>query len=225
MDGQHEQKNANAYSSVSPPTYEAPRSEQPQPGYFPQQGTPQQQYPPQQQYGSPGVPQYPAPGHQPYQQQPAYGQPVIMGTMGGRVQNLSQFPAPCLCPNCGQTQITRVSYEAGTYTHIWALVLGLVACCCCIPYMVDGLKDVHHFCANCNIPLAIYHRSGGIEVLAHQQMPLQPQATGIHPQATGVPPQAMSPPVQGYTPGAPAQAPQGYAVPQQDYNRVVQNSV
>ncbi|KAH7097894.1 LITAF-like zinc ribbon domain-containing protein [Auriculariales sp. MPI-PUGE-AT-0066] len=140
-------------------------------------------------------------------------QPMMMvGGMGGRVQNLASYAAPCLCPNCGQTQVTRVTFETGSHTHLWAVILGVLFCCCCIPYMIDGLKDVRHNCSNCGIPLAVWHRSGGLEVLAHQgtNVPLQAQPTGqqpLQPQQTGVPMQPQ------YT-GAPVQTPPGQYTPQ-----------
>jgi len=172
-----------------------------------------------------------------------FAQQVVVATpmmMGGRVQNLSQFAAPCLCPNCGQTQVTRVNYQAGSHTQyvvvslphtplfhllislfsLWAVILGVLACCCCIPYMVDGLKDVHHSCGNCGIPLAVWHRSGGLEVLAHQgqagAVPLQPQQTGqpISPQYTGQP---LQPQFTG-APQQPVGSPPAQYVAQPAYN-------
>jgi hypothetical protein len=205
----------DTYTPAGPPGY---AGQQFAPGAAPVQGsfTPQPQGVPQ-----PGFAPAPYGSPQPMGspgQQPIYSPQVVVATpmmMGGRVQNLSQFAAPCLCPNCGQTQVTRVNYQAGSHTHLWAVILGVLACCCCIPYMVDGLKDVHHSCGNCGIPLAVWHRSGGLEVLAHQgaagaagAVPLQPQQTGaqpispqytgqpLQPQFTGAQPAVGSPPAQ-----------------------------
>ncbi|KAH7097893.1 LITAF-like zinc ribbon domain-containing protein [Auriculariales sp. MPI-PUGE-AT-0066] len=150
------------------------------------------------------------------QQQIIVAQPMMMmNTMGGRVHNLGSYASACVCPNCGQNQVTRVTYHSGGHAHLWAVILGVLFGFCCIPYLVDGFKDVRHTCSSCGVPLAIYHRSGNLEVLAHQaptmamqpqmtgviQQPLQPQTTGLvqlQPQYTGaqIQPQYMGAPVQ-----------------------------
>lgn len=42
-------------------------------------------------------------------------------------------------------------------------MLALVLCCCfclgCIPYCIDGTKDVNHKCSSCQSLLAVWHRS------------------------------------------------------------------
>jgi len=126
-----------------------------------------------------------------YPQQPSFGGPAYGGAV--RVNQLGQFPQPVICPNCGQTHVTRTEYFAGTTTHIWALIIGILTCCCCIPYLIDGLKDVQHYCSNCNIPLARWHRNGGgAEVQAHERIPGQTPQQG----PAGTPMQPMGTPMQ-----------------------------
>jgi predicted RNA-binding Zn-ribbon protein involved in translation (DUF1610 family) len=96
---------------------------------------------------------------------------------GGGQQFLQATPIPALtrgsapvdCPICGQRKLTSVSYEVGSTTHLWAVVACLVACLGCIPYLMTSLKDVQHRCGQCGTLLAVWHRSGGAEVLVHPQ--------------------------------------------------------
>ncbi|KAH7065650.1 LITAF-like zinc ribbon domain-containing protein, partial [Auriculariales sp. MPI-PUGE-AT-0066] len=82
------------------------------------------------------------------------------------LNNLVSYAGACICPNCGQNQITRVTYQAGGYAHIWAIVFGVFLLSCCIPFLVNSFKDVLHTCSSCGVPLAVYHRSGKTVVLA-----------------------------------------------------------
>jgi len=121
-----------------------------------------------QQYYAAAPHQYPQQQAIPMQQQ----QP-----MGGGAQFLQATPIPALsrasapvdCPICGQRKLTSVSYEVGSTTHLWAVVACLVACLGCIPYLMTSLKDVQHRCGQCGTLLAVWHRSGGAEVLVHPQ--------------------------------------------------------
>ena len=40
-------------------------------------------------------------------------------------------------------------------------------CAPCIPYLVKSFKDVKHSCGSCGVPLALWHKSGGVDVLLH----------------------------------------------------------
>jgi len=80
---------------------------------------------------------------------------------------LNLGPSPVDCPICGQRRLTSVKYEVGDTTHLWAIVACLCVCLGCIPYLMTSLMDVHHRCGNCWTSLAVWHRSGGTEVLVH----------------------------------------------------------
>ena len=38
----------------------------------------------------------------------------------------------------------------------------------CFPYAMKGLKDINHYCGNCGVLLATWHRSGAQPVDVHQ---------------------------------------------------------
>ncbi|KAK7426266.1 hypothetical protein QQZ08_007296 [Neonectria magnoliae] len=85
------------------------------------------------------------------------------------IQMLQSQSAPVLCPSCGMRNMTVVTSEAGGFLHGIAALVCLVSCLGCIPYCIHSLKDVHHKCGNCGIPLATFHRSGRTEVLAYSK--------------------------------------------------------
>ncbi|RPA99437.1 hypothetical protein L873DRAFT_1683883 [Choiromyces venosus 120613-1] len=118
----------------------------------------------QQQYYAAAPQQYPQQQAIPMQQQG--GQQFLQATP---IPALSRGSAPVDCPICGQRKLTSVSYEVGSTTHLWAAVACVVACLGCIPYLMTSLKDVQHRCGQCGTLLAIWHRSGGAEVLVHPQ--------------------------------------------------------
>uniref|UniRef100_A0A8B9T4D6 Lipopolysaccharide induced TNF factor n=1 Tax=Anas platyrhynchos TaxID=8839 RepID=A0A8B9T4D6_ANAPL len=62
-------------------------------------------------------------------------------------------PVQMCCPSCNQMIVTRLSYESGALTWLSCgglCLLGCIAGCCLIPFCIDALKDVDHFCPNCN---------------------------------------------------------------------------
>lgn len=83
------------------------------------------------------------------------------------LQMLQTQSAPVLCPSCGLRSMTVTTPESGGFTHGVAALVCFVTCLGCIPYCINSLKDVHHKCGNCGIPLAHFHRSGRTEVLAY----------------------------------------------------------
>lgn len=107
---------------------------------------------------------------QPGQQQPQ-SQPGNMAYPGagiGRYQtaiplaNLGRVPAPVDCPRCNARGLTDCESESGGFTHVLALALCCVCCLGCIPYCVDGTKDVRHKCGACKNLLAVWHRSNSM---------------------------------------------------------------
>ncbi|KAF4448178.1 litaf zinc finger protein [Fusarium austroafricanum] len=85
------------------------------------------------------------------------------------IQNLQSQSAPVVCPNCGVRSMTVTENESGGMMHAVAAVVCFVSCLGCIPYLISSLKDVHHQCGNCHMPLATYHRSGRTEVRCYQK--------------------------------------------------------
>ncbi|KAJ8250955.1 hypothetical protein GJAV_G00215530 [Gymnothorax javanicus] len=70
-------------------------------------------------------------------------------------------PVHVHCSKCAQLVQTRTEHHSGTMTWISCLALSFLGCiygCCLIPFCVDSLKDVQHFCPNCNGLLGNYKR-------------------------------------------------------------------
>ncbi|KAI5461981.1 LITAF-like zinc ribbon domain-containing protein [Mariannaea sp. PMI_226] len=107
---------------------------------------------------------YPPQGNYPPQQQSNYN-PQAMGCVP--LNMLQSQSAPVQCPSCGVRNMTNTTAEAGGFTHAVAALVCFVTCLGCIPYCITSLKDVHHKCSHCGIPLAHFHRSGRTEVLAY----------------------------------------------------------
>ncbi|KAK3174732.1 hypothetical protein OEA41_001978 [Lepraria neglecta] len=108
------------------------------------------------------------------QQQPMQQAPVQqMQTQPSMYQNavplhsLTEAAAPIDCPTCRQRGLTRVEFVAGNTTHVWALVLCVCIGLGCVPYLINGLKDVNHKCGNCGVFLATWKKSGRTVVHAH----------------------------------------------------------
>ncbi|KIL85106.1 hypothetical protein FAVG1_11535 [Fusarium avenaceum] len=85
------------------------------------------------------------------------------------IQNLQSQSAPVVCPSCGVRAMTITTSESGGMMHSIAALACFTSCLGCIPYLIGSLKDVHHQCGNCNMPLADYHRSGHTEVRCFQK--------------------------------------------------------
>jgi len=79
------------------------------------------------------------------------------------IEALTAVPATVHCPYCNTTAVTRTRRKVGNITHAIGLVLCITVCLGCIPYFVNGIKDVDHYCGNCNRRVAKWHRSGWAE--------------------------------------------------------------
>ncbi|XP_034987661.1 lipopolysaccharide-induced tumor necrosis factor-alpha factor [Zootoca vivipara] len=119
---------------------------------------------------------YPIPGPRPGptmkgQQAPPYG--MQPGVIGGHppvavqtvyVQAPLVFhdrPVQMICPACQKTILTRLSHNSGALTWLACGGLFLVGCvfgCCLIPFCVDSLQDVDHYCPSCNALVGTYRR-------------------------------------------------------------------
>ncbi|XP_053551202.1 lipopolysaccharide-induced tumor necrosis factor-alpha factor [Bombina bombina] len=62
-------------------------------------------------------------------------------------------PVHMCCPYCTRMITTRLVFSSGALTWLSCGGLCLLGCgagCCLIPFCVDALKDVDHFCTNCH---------------------------------------------------------------------------
>ena len=62
------------------------------------------------------------------------------------------------CPHCGVEVMTVTKTVAGKFAYLSCIVLGFLTFCCCIPFCVDGFKDVEHKCPRCSNTIAIFER-------------------------------------------------------------------
>ncbi|BET01637.1 LITAF-like zinc ribbon domain [Nesidiocoris tenuis] len=58
---------------------------------------------------------------------------------------------PMYCPSCERRVRTRVMHDVTLFTHLIAILLCVVGCCCisCVPYCVDSCKSRNHYCPHC----------------------------------------------------------------------------
>jgi len=73
------------------------------------------------------------------------------------IMTSAQMPMSVRCFNCGHDGLTRVELVNGacvTLSCILCCVFGCVLCAPCT-YCMPGLKDIHHYCGNCNVIVAI----------------------------------------------------------------------
>ncbi|CEI67491.1 hypothetical protein FVEN_g5594 [Fusarium venenatum] len=139
----------------------------------------QQQQPPQydnRDYSSPlaqppltNQPTSPPATHQPQGQDGGFPPAQQQNYQSMPIQNLQSQSAPVVCPSCGVRAMTVTKAESGGMMHAVAAGVCFFTCLGCIPYCISSLKDVHHQCGNCNMPLADYHRSGRTEVRCFQK--------------------------------------------------------
>ncbi|XP_030068682.1 lipopolysaccharide-induced tumor necrosis factor-alpha factor homolog [Microcaecilia unicolor] len=70
-------------------------------------------------------------------------------------------PVQMTCPSCHEMIVTHLSYNAGALTWLSCGGLCILGCafgCCLIPFCVDALQDVDHYCPNCKALLGTYKR-------------------------------------------------------------------
>ncbi|XP_020828199.1 lipopolysaccharide-induced tumor necrosis factor-alpha factor isoform X2 [Phascolarctos cinereus] len=70
-------------------------------------------------------------------------------------------PVQMCCPSCNKMIVTSLSFNAGALTWLSCgslCLLGCIAGCCFIPFCVDALQDVDHYCPNCKALLGTYKR-------------------------------------------------------------------
>ncbi|XP_077172140.1 lipopolysaccharide-induced tumor necrosis factor-alpha factor isoform X2 [Paroedura picta] len=70
-------------------------------------------------------------------------------------------PVQMCCPFCSKVIVTRLTHSAGTLTWLSCGSLCLLGCwvgCCLIPFCVDSLLDVDHYCPSCEALVGTYKR-------------------------------------------------------------------
>jgi lipopolysaccharide-induced tumor necrosis factor-alpha factor len=101
---------------------------------------------------SPLYPQQDVPTYQQASSQsPQLQQTPIIVTQPVFIQ-FGDIPANVVCPHCQNNITTGIKKENGAL--IWLSCFGLfvfTACCCWIPFVVDGCKDTVHHCPRCGV--------------------------------------------------------------------------
>ncbi|ORX43499.1 hypothetical protein BCR36DRAFT_415519 [Piromyces finnis] len=80
------------------------------------------------------------------QQQPIY---IIVGP-----NEIPRHPTKMYCPNCKKTVNTSVQYEDNVLIWCLCIILFLFTFLCCIPFCIEDLKDVVHYCPICRREIA-----------------------------------------------------------------------
>ncbi|CAL3969382.1 unnamed protein product [Diplocarpon coronariae] len=90
--------------------------------------------------------------------------------MASALASLQQGPAPVDCPACGVGEMT--STQSVKQHLVSSAYFSAILCCCClslgcVPSLASWFKDGEHKCGKCGALLAVWHRSGRTEVMAH----------------------------------------------------------
>jgi len=107
--------------------------------------------------GQPWGQQQPAMAQQPVGAAPIYQTAIPL-------MALSMGSAPVDCPVCRKRGLTRTEFQAGNTTLMWAILFCVFVGLPCIPYLMNGTKNVKHSCGNCGVHLATWNRGGQTEV-------------------------------------------------------------
>ncbi|TFK34981.1 LITAF-like zinc ribbon domain-containing protein, partial [Crucibulum laeve] len=78
---------------------------------------------------------------------------------------LGEGTAPVDCPVCRKRELTHVTLQVGSNTHLWAIGFCIFLGLGCIPYLMNDTKDVRHSCGSCGALLATWQRGGKITVV------------------------------------------------------------
>jgi len=77
------------------------------------------------------------------------------------LHGLLDKPAVTTCPHCREVVLSRIEYENGCCTCLSCLALCFLVgttICSFIPFCVNDLKDVTHYCPKCGRTMASYSR-------------------------------------------------------------------
>nr|XP_056722203.1 lipopolysaccharide-induced tumor necrosis factor-alpha factor [Euleptes europaea] len=154
---------APGFPSAPPPSYEEINNSAPYPYPYPAPSGPPPKAGQAAPYPSQPYPAQPYPA-QPYPAQPVTTAPPPVSVQAVYVQNPLVFhdrPVQMCCPSCSKVIVTRLSHSAGALTWLSCgslCLLGCAAGCCLIPFCVDALLDVDHYCPSCNALVGTYRR-------------------------------------------------------------------
>jgi len=104
-------------------------------------------------------------GAEPVVSPPPPGQAAVGASNVIPASLLGRYPAPVLCPSCGQVAITVTNLQVGRGAHgmaalfFFTTVVGVAA-----PYVISSFKDVHHSCGSCGRRIATTYYPEGTEV-------------------------------------------------------------
>ncbi|KAM6424371.1 lipopolysaccharide-induced tumor necrosis factor-alpha factor isoform 1-T3 [Liasis olivaceus] len=127
-------------------------------------------YPPTGEIAPKQGPAPPAPYYAPNQPQPHGMQPGLAPGMPPVPVQAVYIPGPLVfldrpmqlcCPACNKMIVTRISHNPGALAWLSCGGLALLGCwlgCCLIPFCVEAMLDVEHFCPCCNAYLGIHKR-------------------------------------------------------------------
>ena len=79
---------------------------------------------------------------------PASGIPYAQAVLYG------DKPVQCTCPHCNAVIVSRIERKTGLLVWVIFGILLLFGCwlgCCLIPFCVSDLKDVEHYCPQCQM--------------------------------------------------------------------------
>ena len=67
------------------------------------------------------------------------------------------MPMMIKCYHCQYDGLTRVEMVDGACVKVSCFLCCIFGCILCAPcvYCMSGLKDIHHYCANCNNIVAV----------------------------------------------------------------------
>ncbi|GAB6029993.1 hypothetical protein CHUAL_005685 [Chamberlinius hualienensis] len=121
--------------------------------------------------GYPGYPTYPPqnPSNQPpigfSEPITSPSQPVVITTTGAPVVVLGvaygEQSMQVQCGYCRATVFTQTKVKPGGLSWLVFALCCLFGCwlgCCLIPFCVDSMQDVEHYCPNCKAKLGTYSR-------------------------------------------------------------------
>ncbi|KAI5623187.1 lipopolysaccharide-induced tumor necrosis factor-alpha factor-like [Silurus asotus] len=77
------------------------------------------------------------------------------------VKDLAFSPAMVQCPTCKQHVTTEIQHKVGKTSFLlcyFSTLLGCVAGCCLLPFVLNYFKDTCHFCPSCHTEIQIVPR-------------------------------------------------------------------
>jgi len=100
------------------------------------------------------------------QQNPVYQQPMVALPMPQvvEVQQVNSLPTECTdrfpeqfyCTTCQKTYVSRIETVWGCGSCAWCLACSFSVILSFLPCCVDGLRDVVHYCPECDKEVGVY---------------------------------------------------------------------